>query len=610
MRTLYKKIRPTTKPALLLIVLTMLAGASLEAQINTAGYCGHYEDVLIPDPAPAPFLILTAVGGDGGKIQRNNTYKGGCGAMVRAIFYVGTGQGQLAPGGTLRFMVGGQGDSEHDMSNADEVGAGGGGGTGIAYRSPAGKWTLLLVAAGGGGGNWEGLSKVFEGGPGRAYDKNFIGDGGPSGFNLTGNTDFSGGGAFYPKPGQPSDMISAAGWPGGPDSGEPTGGSGHDGGRAYYYSGGWGFGAGGIGQRGNRETGGGGGYTGGEAGGKCNDQGCYRYSTDHRFNNGNYMPANGGFSYVNEENMQVLKVLSFERGFAQDPQNGYATYEYRVPPRVYDFIQFDNVREKCITDYAGWTKDGNNVEIGDCVDADALRWYLNEGSNIQLVKDAGQCIDLDHSNTTNGTNIHTWSCNGTNAQKWYYDGISKQIHSAVDMNKCFDLVNGHTANGTNIQLWTCNPNNSNQKWYFERATLAQPSETGNRIYWAQYPDKCIDVYGAHTDNGTNIQLYHCHDHPAQYFYLEGNTIRLNKDRTKCLDLRQSNTNNGANIQLYDCNGTNAQNWTYDGYTRSFRSWVNSSKCIDISNGGTADGTNIQLWDCQLSNHSQQFIIGN
>lgn len=95
----------------------------------------------------------------------------------------------------------------------------------------------------------------------------------------------------------------------------------------------------------------------------------------------------------------------------------------------------------------------------------------------------------------------------------------------------------------------------------------------------------------------------------------GNLLKLQADGNLVLlgssgHLRQSNTNNGTNIQLYDCNGTNAQNWTYDGYTRSFRSWVNSSKCIDISNGGTADGTNIQLWDCQLSNHNQQFIIGN
>lgn len=609
MRTQHKKFHPATVPALLLTLLALLAGAGLQAQVNTADFRGNYEDVLIPNPAPAPYLILTAVGGDGGKIQRDRTYKGGRGAMVRAIFYVGTGQGQLEPGGTLRFIVGGCGDSEHDMSNADQVGAGGGGGTGIAYRSPAGKWTLLMVAAGGGGGTWSGLGNNFYGGPGRAYDKNLIGDGGPSGFNGTGNTDCAGGGAFFPT--SSSNLTGGGGWPGGPDSGEPTGGSGYDGGRAYYYSGGWGFGAGGIGQRGTRNIGGGGGYSGGQAGGKCNEQGCYAYSAvDHRFNNGDYMPAEGGRSYVNEEKMQVLKVLTFERGYAQDPQNGFATYEYRVPPRAYDFIQFDKARDKCISDYAGWTKDGNNVEISDCVDTDALCWFLNEGSNIQLVKDAGQCIDLDHSNTANGTNIHTWSCNGTNAQRWYFDGITKQIRSAVDMNKCFDLVNGNTTNGTNIQLWNCNPDNPNQYWYVERAIVIKPSQTANRIYWAHDPGKCIDVYGAHTDNKTNVQLYHCHDHPAQYFYFDGNTIRLNKDRTKCLDLNQSQTNNGNNIQLYDCNGTNAQKWTYDGYTRSFRSWVNSAKCIDVSNGGTADGTNIQLWDCQYSNHNQQFIIGD
>ncbi|MCB0531676.1 MAG: hypothetical protein KDD14_05710, partial [Saprospiraceae bacterium] len=245
----------------------LLGGCSgLTAQSTKIIFSQTYRDIPIPNPAPAANVILTAVGGDGGKIERDNVYKGGRGAFVRAVFTVGTGQGELAPGGTLRFIVGGSGDSDANMANIDGKGGGGGGGTGIAYRSPQGKWTLLVVAGGGGGGSWTGLNTRPEGIPGYAYSK-----------NLPANSDnenrpsdeiwanFSdGAGAFYASQKDGYGLYSQAGWAGGPDSGEPTGGGAHDKGKLYYFSGGWGFGAGGVGSRASSfNAGGGGGYIGG-----------------------------------------------------------------------------------------------------------------------------------------------------------------------------------------------------------------------------------------------------------------------------------------------------------------------------------------------------------
>ena len=611
----------TGKSPLLVWVLILSACTGLFAQINKVSFEGKYRDVIIPDPAPAAYIILTAVGGDGGRIKRDNTYRGGRGALVRAIFSVGTQPGQLAPGGTLRFMVGGCGDSDSDMSNADMKGVGGGGGTGIAYRSPAGKWTLLVVAGGGGGANWASPGSCRDGGPGHAYVKAEIGNGGPSGFEGGADDYNSGAGAFYSTPTSGTDkMRSHAGWPDGPGNGEPTGGSAHDEGKVYYYSGGWGFGAGGIGQRGSRETGGGGGYTGGESGGTCQESTCYRLGTnDHRFGKYDYMPSYGGTSYVNENDLVVNGILTFERGHTDDPEAGYAFYEFRKPARLYDFIQLDKDKSKCIEDYGAETNNGTNVRLSDCVDKAQQQWYFYENRSILFAKDAGKCLDLDHSNLANGTNIQLWDCDNTDAQRWVYDGTTQQIRSGINFTKCLDLRDGHPVNwedmadvqsidGANVQLWDCQTIGS-QQWFLERATTVSLADTFNRIHSALDLQKCIDVQKASTANGANIQLYHCHHASSQYWHFDGNTIRYFADQTKCLDLSNSNIDNGTNIQLFDCNGTDAQRWVYDGMTRSFRSFVHGAKCIDVSGSSTEDNTNIQLYDCNGTD-AQQFVISN
>lgn len=606
-----------------LLWLALCTTSGLFAQSTTMTFKGAYEDVVIPDPAPAPFLTLTAVGGDGGKIERNSIYRGGQGALVRAVFSIGTGEGELAPGGTLRFMVGGRGDSDHNMHNIDGKGGGGGGGTGIAYRSPEGKWTLLVVAGGGAGGTWTGLNTSPDGIPGYAYAKTPPANGGNVNLAIDDDyADFSyGAGAFYSSQKNSDGIYSHAGWAGGPDSGEPTGGGAHDKSELFYFSGGWGFGAGGVGSRGMSGSfyaGGGGGYIGGQRGEECHDSSCYP-GDDKRYSKDEQLPAIGGSSYVNEDSMVLNGIFTFSRGHTDDPQDGYARYKYSDKGSVYDFIQLDKERSKCIEDYNAATNQGNNVQLGACVDADKQRWFFYENRSILLAKNAGKCLDLEGSRLDNGTNVQLWGCNNSDAQRWVFDGTTQQVRSGINFTKCLDLRNGHSINwenmagvssinGYNVQLWDCSDVES-QKWHIEDATTAVLADTFNRIHLVKAPNKCIDVQKADTENGSNIQLYHCHHADSQYWYFDGNTIRYYANKDKCLDLSNSGIDNGTNIQLWDCNGTDAQRWTYDGMTRSFRSWVHGAKCIDVLYSNTDDNTNIQLWDCNGSD-AQQFVISN
>jgi chitinase len=119
--------------------------------------------------------------------------------------------------------------------------------------------------------------------------------------------------------------------------------------------------------------------------------------------------------------------------------------------------------------------------------------------------------------------------------------------------------------------------------------------------------KCLDVNGAGTADGTNVQEWTCNGTAAQAWRVEdlgGGVSRLvNPNSNKCLDVNGAGTADGTNIQLWACNGTAAQSFaieSLDGQDVRIRN-TNSGSCVDVAGSGTADGTNVQLWTCNGTN---------
>lgn len=522
-----------------LLLLTMLSGLALNAQTQHINYSGAYQDIQVPAAAPAQYMVLTATGGDGGKKRAQTPHKNvasGRGAFVQAIFKIGTAGDQIPPGSTVRFIVGGMG---WNFENSVTAGAGGGGGTGIAFKAPGvnGKWKLLMVAGGGGGSGSDCCTVFKEGDPGVPYSSGNEGQGFTN--RLAGDNAFAAGGSAFLAPStnensdSKHDYTANTGWQNGPDSGSPTGAGCSQVGDTH---GGWGFGPGGMGESAYPTAGSGGGYTGG---------------TEH-------WGGNGGTSYVNES-MSVVQFVSHDNGKTTSPVDGYAAYEYTDLGTLSKAVHLAKTQTKCFDVQSGNTANGTNIQLYTCNESTSQAWYL-EGNALHLVKDYNKCLDLGNSNTANGSNIQLFTCNGTNAQKWIYDGLTKNIRSGINGDKCIDLVNAITTDGNNIQLWDCN-DIAAQRWIIDGATVPTISSTHNRIHFGLDTDKCMDVKGAATANGTNVELYHCHTtNNSQYFVFNDDQIQFYQDRTKCLDLSNSKTDNGTNIQLFQCNGTNAQKW--------------------------------------------------
>jgi hypothetical protein len=107
-----------------------------------------------------------------------------------------------------------------------------------------------------------------------------------------------------------------------------------------------------------------------------------------------------------------------------------------------------------------------------------------------------------------------------------------------------------------------------------------------------YGGKCVDVAGANSANGTQVQLYTCNGTSAQQWTVgTDGTIRA---LGKCMDVAAAGTANGQKVQIHDCNGTNAQQWQ-----PSSGALVNpnSGKCLDATGPSSADGTPLQIWSC-------------
>ncbi|WBC17369.1 ThuA domain-containing protein [Micromonospora sp. WMMA1998] len=124
-------------------------------------------------------------------------------------------------------------------------------------------------------------------------------------------------------------------------------------------------------------------------------------------------------------------------------------------------------------------------------------------------------------------------------------------------------------------------------------TLVRSTGTGGVGPVKGLAGKCLDVRGAASADGTQIQLYTCNSSAAQSWTVTPNGPV--KALGKCLDVSGGGSADGTKIQLWTCNGTGAQNWSAqaDGTVRN----PQSGKCLDVSGNNSADSTPVHLWTC-------------
>ena len=272
-------------------------------------------------------------------------------------------------------------------------------------------------------------------------------------------------------------------------------------------------------------------------------------------------------------------------------------------------------------------------------------YALPEGLvEISTSLDGGKDLDVADGSDNSGANVQLWESNGTLAQKWQVKQVSGKANTyrfesaasgkymgvkgtnvcqlgydadaveqmwmlvGIDAGACtfmnlktntvLDVSGASTANGSNIQTYAYNGTLA-QKFNVKTTDVVQ---TGMFVLHSKANNnQVVDVANGSLDDCANVQSWSSNGTGAQKWNIEGNgdgTYRIvNAANGKALDVTNGSASAGANIQQYTWNGTNAQKWyaTYQGGGgMTFESAANRSLVLSLSSNSPSDGTNLQL----------------
>jgi hypothetical protein len=226
-------------------------------------------------------------------------------------------------------------------------------------------------------------------------------------------------------------------------------------------------------------------------------------------------------------------------------------------------------------------------------------------------------VDVVGASHDNGANVQLYESNGTNAQRWKIvvrsDGTCTIQN--VASGKYLDVPGGKAFAGANVQQWEGNGSNA-QRWY---AYLIGSSAAHKTVSFASYLNSIyvLDLSGANTADGANIQIWNENGTPAQSWEMyqyssngattasvpasstsagsiaSGFVTIANRSNGKVVDIVGASTADGATAQGYDSNLTLAQGYSLQKLGSYYRIVnLNSGKALAVANGDLIPGAPI------------------
>ena len=220
---------------------------------------------------------------------------------------------------------------------------------------------------------------------------------------------------------------------------------------------------------------------------------------------------------------------------------------------------------------------------------------------------------MQAASAASGSNVTLGAYTSAAGKKWAFVPIEPfrsggvyEIRSMVNTSFCADVASASKANGANVQLYACNHTNA-QKWLFTNE--GADGWSVRNIASGKY----MDVSGATFADGTNVQSYEDNDTRAQRWsvetlgteVVEGETCQVatigaGNGAAYVLDVLGADSSNGSNLQIYQANGTYAQRWALwptwaeDEFMPSPHSLVAAAEV-----GKTKLGGNTAAWGNQM-----------
>ncbi|HEX8627300.1 MAG TPA: glycosyl hydrolase [Catenuloplanes sp.] len=133
------------------------------------------------------------------------------------------------------------------------------------------------------------------------------------------------------------------------------------------------------------------------------------------------------------------------------------------------------------------------------------------------------------------------------------------------------------------------------------AGIGPASAAANASVRSASSNRCLDVSGQATANGSPVSIYDCHG-GANQLWTTTSAGQLTVYGNKCLDGAAGADTDGDRVQIYDCNGGANQRWTFN--SNGTVTNAATGRCLDLAANGTANGTVVQLWTCHGGTNQQ------
>ena len=127
-------------------------------------------------------------------------------------------------------------------------------------------------------------------------------------------------------------------------------------------------------------------------------------------------------------------------------------------------------------------------------------------------------------------------------------GGGSEIH-AVGAGRCLDVPGASTTGGTQLDIWDCN-GGSNQLF----------TDTSSHQLTVYNGSMCLDASGQGTSPGTKVIIWSCNGQSNQQWNVNSNGTITGVQSGLCLDVTGASTANGALVELWTCNGQSNQQW--------------------------------------------------
>lgn len=319
---------------------------------------------------------------------------------------------------------------------------------------------------------------------------------------------------------------------------------------------------------------------------------------------------NNGFYVVKNSNSK--KALDVSGGSLSNGGNVQQYQANSTPAQTYYFSYNSSNGYYTITDLGsgkvldvsgGSSARGANVQQYTPNGTKAQRWAAlknSDGSYTFRSSISGLALDVSGASTANSANVQVWTANGTGAQKWQLTSVSNWISegcytiiSGLTTANAVDISGGSTSNGANVRMYKSNATNA-QRFYLRSA--------GSGFYTIQNPVSGKYVNVVKSASGANVVLGTTKQQFKPVFGAGGITFQLKDNTSLVLDVSGASTNSGANLQLYKSNGTLAQKFVIkttdllaEG-TYSIRYAANTDYVVDVPGASKDDGKQVQLYE--------------